>query len=117
MRIHLPSVASCAVVLTVVVLFSAELKLPAVGIDDSASTVEGSLGVSLEELSLNNDLGKLSFLLNGGFALLFGAFAGFAVAARRREPTGGDDHRDHWRSGDSVASISPAAPLTSTFGQ
>lgn len=116
MRIHLPSVASCAVILTAVVLLFAEIKLPAVGIDDSASTVEGSLGVSVEELSLNNDLGKLSFLLNGGFALLFGAFAGFAVANRRREPTRGDEHRGHRRSGDSVASISPAAPPLSSTG-
>jgi hypothetical protein len=117
MRIHLPSVASCAVVLTAVVLLFVEVKLPAVGIDDSASTVEGSLGVSLEDLSLDNNLGRLSFLLNGGFALLYGAFAGFAIANRRREPTRGDDHGDHLRSGDSVASISPAAPITSTFGQ
>lgn len=52
------------------------LEVPAVE-DDPASAVRGSLGVSLENLSLKNNPGRLVFLLNGGFALLFGAVAFF----------------------------------------
>jgi hypothetical protein len=102
MRIHLQSVAACAVVLAAVALLSAEIKVPAVGIDDSASAVRGSLGVPLEDLSLSNDLGELSFLLNGGFALLAGAFACFAAVKRRREPVSGHHLPNRWRSGDAV---------------
>jgi hypothetical protein len=105
MRVHLQSVVICAVLLAAVALLFVEIKVPAVGIDDSASAVRGSLGVSLEDLSLNNNPGEFSFLLNGGFALLSGAFVCFAVAKRRREPMGGLDHQDHWRSGDPVSSI------------
>jgi hypothetical protein len=102
MRIHLQSVRACAAVLAAVALLSVEIKLPAVGIDDSASAVRGSLGVPLDNLSLSNDLGKLSFLLNGGFVLLSGAFVCFAVAKRRRVPLSGHDHQDLWHSGDAV---------------
>ena len=70
---------------------------------DPASAVRGSLGVSIENLSLKNDLGKLVFLLNGGFALLSGAVACFAVTRHRREPI--RDHFDDWRSRNSVTSI------------
>ena len=49
---------------------------------DPASAVRGSLGVSLENLSLGNHLGELVFLLNGGFALLFGLLA--VILGRRR---------------------------------
>jgi hypothetical protein len=105
MRIHLQSVVTCAVLVAAVALPIVEVNVPAVGIDDSASAVRGSLGVSLEELGLNNNLGEFSFLLNGGFALLCGAFAYFAAAKRRREPMSGHDHQDHWRSGDSAAPI------------
>ena len=86
MRISLQSVVTRAVLLAAVALLFVEINVPAVGIDHSASAVRGSLGVSLEELGLNNNLGEFSFLLNGGFALLSGAFAYFAVAKRRREP-------------------------------
>jgi hypothetical protein len=71
---------------------------------DPASAVRGSLGVSLEDLSLSESLGKLVFLLNGGFALLFGAFACFA-AARHHEPTRDHDPLGNWSSGNSVTSI------------
>jgi hypothetical protein len=70
---------------------------------DPASAVRGSLGVSLENLSLSDHLGELVFLLNGGFALLFAAFACFAVA-RRREPNRDHGHFSVWRSGNSVTS-------------
>src|ERR1700677_117218 len=87
MRIHLQAVVTSAVLLAAVALLFAEINVPAVGIDDFGSAVRGSLGVSLEDLSLDHNLGEFSFLLNGGFALLSGAFACFAVANRRREPT------------------------------
>lgn len=69
---------------------------------DPASAVRGSLGVSLEDLTLSNHLGELVFLLNGGFALLFGAFACFAAA--RHEPNRDHGHFGDWRSGNSVTS-------------
>jgi hypothetical protein len=80
------------------------LEVPAVEADP-ASAVRGSLGVSLEYLSLSNNLGKLVFFLNGGFALLAGAFACFAVAGHHREPIRDHDHVGDWRSGNSVTSI------------
>lgn len=101
MRIHSQSIAEGAVILAVVALLFAEMKVPVVGIDDSASAVRGALGVSHEYLALGNDLGKLSFLLNGGFALLSGVFACFALAKRRRKPLSGHDHQDH-RASESV---------------
>jgi len=74
------------------------LEVPAVEADP-ASAVRGSLGVSLENLSLSNDLGKLVFLLNGGFALLYGALACFAVARYHREPIRDHDHFGDWSRG------------------
>jgi hypothetical protein len=50
---------------------------------DPSSAVRGSLGASLNDLSLGNHFGALSFLLNGGFALLCCAFVWFAVVRRR----------------------------------
>jgi hypothetical protein len=102
MRIYLQAVVTCAVLLAVLALLFVEINAPAVGIDNFGSAVRGSLGVSLEDLSLNHNLGEFSFLLNGGFTLLSGAFASFAVATRRRQPMSG---HDHWRAGDSAASI------------
>jgi hypothetical protein len=80
------------------------LEVPAVEAD-FASAVQGSLGVSLEDLSLSNNRGKLVFLLNGGFALLFGAFAYFAAARHHREPIRDQDPLGDWKSGNSVTSI------------
>ena len=72
---------------------------------DPASAVRGSLGVSLENLSLSSNFGELAFLVNGGFALLSGAFACFAVARRHREPSRDHDQFGDWRSRNSVTSI------------
>ena len=104
MRIHLQTLVTCAGVLAAVALLFVEIKVPAVGIDDYASAVRGSLGVSLEDLGVYNEFGEISFLLNGGFALLSGVFACLAVAKRPRKPMSGRDQKDHWQSGDSVAS-------------
>jgi hypothetical protein len=84
MRIQLGPVVGSAIALAAVALLFAEIKVPAVGIDDSESEVRGALGVSIENLSLSNDSGKLSFLLNGGSLLLSGAFACIAIAKCRR---------------------------------
>jgi hypothetical protein len=85
------------------------LELPAVEADP-ASAVRGSLGVSFENLSLSNDLGKLVFFLNGGFALLAGAFACFAVARHHREPIRDHDHVGDWRSEGLAAVTSVESP-------
>jgi hypothetical protein len=103
MRTHLQSAAACAAVLATIALLCAEIKAPTVGID-CASAVRGSLGVTLEDLNLDNNLGELSFFLNGGFALLSGIFACFAVAKRPRGSTSSRDHQKPWRSADPVAS-------------
>lgn len=50
---------------------------------DPASAIRGSLGVSLASLSFSDHLGALSFVLNGGFAVLCGAIA-VCLAARSR---------------------------------
>jgi hypothetical protein len=42
---------------------------------DAASAVRGSLGVSLEDLTLSSGAGASVFFLNAGFALLFGLIA------------------------------------------
>jgi hypothetical protein len=86
MRIHLQALVTCAALLAAVALLVVEINVPAVGIDDFGSAVRGSLGVSLEDLSLSHNLGVLSLLLNGGFALLSGAFACFVVAKHHRKP-------------------------------
>jgi hypothetical protein len=70
MRIHL-----LLLVATTASAFAGEI--------DPSSAVRGSLGASLNDLSLGNHFGVLSFLLNGGFALLCCAFVWFAVARRR----------------------------------
>jgi hypothetical protein len=52
---------------------------------DPATAVRGSLGVSLQELGINSVVGQLSFYLNGGLALLFGAFAVMVARANARQ--------------------------------
>jgi len=59
---------------------------------DPTSALRGSLGASLGELSLGDNLGRLSLLLNGGFALLFGAFASLVVAGFRRDRINQSQH-------------------------
>jgi hypothetical protein len=91
MNIHsnwepLQSVVAVAIASATVALFAQINVLAATAIDPT-SALRGSLGASLGDLSLSNNFGKLSFLLNGGFALLFGAFASLAVARRRSRIT------------------------------
>jgi hypothetical protein len=65
-----------------------ELCAPAsAGEIDPASAVRGSLGASLDELAFGNGAGPSVFLLNAGFALLFGAVA--LRARRRKSPRSG----------------------------
>jgi hypothetical protein len=80
MRLHLQSVVTGAIASAAVALLFAEINAPAATAIDPASAFRGSLGASLGDLSLSDDVGRLSLLLNGGFALLFGAFASVAVA-------------------------------------
>jgi hypothetical protein len=54
-----------------------------VSIDDPVSAVRESLGASLEDLSLGNTLGKFSFLMNGGFGLLFTILAVIVTRSTR----------------------------------
>jgi hypothetical protein len=103
MRTHLQSAAACAAVLAAGALLFAEIQVPAAGID-SASAVRGSLGVTLQDLSLDDNLGQLSFVLNGGVALLSGVFACVAVVKGRRDSTSSRDRRDHRRSRDPMQS-------------
>jgi hypothetical protein len=72
---------------------------------DPASAVRGSLGVSLDSLSPSSNFGELAFLLNGGFALLFGAVVFFAVARRDRKPLRDHGQLADWGSGNSVTTI------------
>jgi hypothetical protein len=81
-----------------------ELKVPAVEADP-VSAVRGSLGVSIENLGFGDNLGELAFMLNGGFLLLSGAVACFAVARRHCEPVHDRDHIGDWRSAKSATSI------------
>jgi hypothetical protein len=101
-RIHSQSMTGGVAILAAIALFFAETKVPAVGIDESLSAVRGSLSVSLEDLSLGSNLGDLSFLLNGGCALISGVFACFALAKRRRKPLIHHGRQDHWRREDTV---------------
>jgi hypothetical protein len=52
---------------------------------DPATAARGSLGVSLQDLAIDSTVGQLSFYLNGGLALLFGAFAVIVVRANARQ--------------------------------
>ena len=61
---------------------------------DPASAIRGSLGASLDDLSVDSPVGVLSLVLNGGFALLFAVFACVAVAGGRRDRT----HRPGFRA-------------------
>jgi hypothetical protein len=104
MRLLLQSIAAGAVASAAVAMLFAEINMPVATAIDAPSAMRGSLGASLEDLSPSSDLGKLSLLLNGGFGLLFGAFAVLAVASRRREPINQLQHRGGDRSAHSMHS-------------
>ena len=87
MRLHIRSVVTCAIASATVALLFAEINVPGATAIDPTSAVRGSLGTSLGDLSLDDDVGRLSLVLNGGCALLFGAFASLAVARRHRDPS------------------------------
>jgi hypothetical protein len=85
MRHLLPSIVASAIASLTAALGSVEVIASAVAPEiDPASVVRGSLGVSLDDLGFGTELGPLHILLNGGCALVFAAFAGFALARRRR---------------------------------
>jgi hypothetical protein len=88
MRLHVRSVVACAIASVTVALLFAEINVPGASAIDPTSAVRGSLGASLGDLSLDDNSGRLSLLLNGGCALLFGAIASLAVARRHRDPLG-----------------------------
>jgi hypothetical protein len=69
---------------------------------DPTSAFRGSLGASLGDLSLSDNLGRLSLLLNVGFALLFGAFASLAAAGLRRDRINDSRHRREDHSGQTA---------------
>ena len=105
MRLHLQSVVTAAIASATVILLFAEINVAGATAIDPTSALRGSLGVSLGDLSLSSDCGRVSLLLNGGFALLFGAFASLAVASRRRRPIITRQQTTDDRSGQSVPSI------------
>ena len=87
MRLHIRSVVTCAIASATVALLFAEINVPGTTAIDPTSAVRGSLGASLGDLSLDDNVGRLSLVLNGGCALLFGAFASLAAARRHRDPS------------------------------
>ena len=103
MRLHLQSVVAAAIASAAVILLFAAINVPDASAIDPTSALRGSLGVSLDDLSLSGNFGRVSLLLNGGFALLFAAFACFA-AVRRHGPNRDHGHFSDWRSGNSVTS-------------
>jgi hypothetical protein len=104
MRHHLQSVVTAAIASATVILLFAEINVPGATAADPTSALRGSLGVSLDDLSLSSNFGRVSLLLNGGFALLFGAFASLAVARRRRRPINKRQQTTDDRSGQSMHS-------------
>jgi len=83
-------------------------------IDDPASTVRRSLGVSLEELSLNDGFRAFSLPLSAGLALLCGAVAYFMVAKRPREPMCGSNNQGRTRAYRSARHVSNTPPRLGT---
>jgi hypothetical protein len=82
MRTQLKSIIATATGL--LVLWSVNVPVFAADID-SLSSVREAGDDSLQDLVLGGDLGNLTFILNGGFLLLFGALACFLVAMSRRD--------------------------------
>jgi len=94
MRRQLSVVSTSAIALATVGLLVLDLHTAAgAAAVDPATVVRGSLGVSLEDLGINSAIGELSFYLNGGLALLFGALAALVVRvngqAKRTAPVPG----------------------------
>src|ERR1700722_7701007 len=87
MPLHVRSVVTCVVASATVALLFAEINVPGATAIDPTSAVRGSLGASLGDLSLDDNFGRLSLLLNVGCPLLFGPFASLAVARRHRDPS------------------------------
>lgn len=86
MRRQLSIVPASAIALSTVLLIVLEFHASAVAAAiDPATVVRGSLGVSLQDLGINSTVGHLSFYLNGGLALLFGALAAIAVRSSVRK--------------------------------
>jgi hypothetical protein len=109
MRIHLPSAVSRSVAFPLVALFLVASNATALASEiDPSSAVRGSLGASLDDFSLGNHFGAVSFVLNGGFALLCCAFVWFAVAKR---------HQNRKRLMESLREPRATARLASTTGE
>lgn len=104
MRLLVRFVVTCAIASATVALLFAQINVPGATAIDPTSALRGSLGASLGDLSLSDNFGRLSLLLNGGCALLFGAFASLAVARRRRDPLGKRRYQGEERSAQSVHS-------------
>ena len=104
MRLHVKPVVTCVIASATVALLFAEINVSGATAIDPTSALRGSLGASLGDLSLDESFGRLSLLLNGGCALLFGAFASLAVARRHRDPLSNRRHQGEERSAQSVHS-------------
>ena len=102
MRLPLQSVLTGAIASAAVALLFSKISASAAIEIDPTSAFRGSLGASLGDLSLSDNLGRLAFLLNGGFALLFGAFASLAVAGLRRDRINVIQHRSDDHSGQTA---------------
>ena len=81
MRLHLQCIVPSAAALIGLALAQSSQAAAQI---DAASAVRGSLGISNENLMLGSSGGASVFLLNAGFALLFGAFALMARRAGKR---------------------------------
>jgi len=102
MRLSLQSVLTGAIGTAAVALLFSEISAPVIIEIDPTSAFRGSLGASLGDLSLSDNLGRLSFLLNGGFTLLFGAIACLAASGLPRTRINEREHRSDDRSGQTV---------------
>jgi len=102
MRLHLQTVVTVVIASAAVALLFAEINAPAATAIDPTSAIRGSLGVALGDLSVSENLGRLSLLLNGAFALLFGVSASLAVAGLRRARVNQSQYQSDDQSGQTV---------------
>ena len=100
MRLHVQPVLTCVTASATVALLFAQINVAGATAIDPTSALRGSLGASLEDLSLDDSFGRLSLLLNGGCALLFGALASLAVARRHRDPRSNRRYQGEAPNGD-----------------